>query len=37
MIASRSEEKLSHATTELSKIGDIKMVKCNIREEEDVK
>ncbi len=36
-IASRSEEKLAKATEELSKIGEVEKVQCNIRNEDEVK
>lgn len=37
MIASRNEEKLQLATKELAQIGEVDLVRCNIREEEDVR
>ena len=36
-IASRNLEKLEVAAAELSKIGEIQTLRCNIREEEDVR
>ena len=36
-IASRNLEKLQAAAEELSKIGDVRAIKCNIRNEDDVR